>query len=679
MTRCHTVATSLESVVADAAHLSALRDAAERIHRITIDATELIALHVTRCLEEDLDLPPITEAAWVKAAMMEVSSAAGKDKRKRIDAELAKTRETFMPTLEPVDRSRLDQMLMFQATAIATNAQTNLWYHLRRRVLRLVRLKHPRKPMATPEERKAHKLQLYRMCDDLCKPRDVAFEANPEYHSWIQEWKQRLYLHQLPFFKMEANVRTHWDCLLRATWVINRTLEDAGERCTSCVPFRRQMRPGFYVIDTKALQLLLGIATTSEDLADRKVSLWHQVLHVNSSIKIPQGMSFACSMRTDGVSVRLLFAPSAVALQSKSRNKRKRDESAAEAPDTSAPSRAPQRQSSSDHCSLPRPGLYTIDQIKHQSRLLQNANVIGADPGKSELLVCARVTTETGGATATEFTKAPSVRYTSAQRASETSSKRHAHLERVELPQKIADGYATLSDHSSRSSYICQLAGYFKARRSLLPCMLAHFGDLKYRCRAWTRFRREQRSITDFVRRIKGLVPRQNKQPIVLAYGSWSNVAGRPGRPENKGHPPCIGKGLRAKLAHHFIVVSTAEAWTSQTCSKCGHRCGACAEVDARCRARHESALASQKEGDGAPTHKNIAPPYARGLRRCCNPACGLFLNRDHNAAVNIGRRCAAALFGAQTESTSPMWVDAAAQETDGTLDALCASVEHAF
>ena len=63
---------------------------------------------------------------------------------------------------------------------------------------------------------------------------------------------------------------------------------------------------------------------------------------------------------------------------------------------------------------------------------------------------------------------------------------------------------------------------------------------------------------------------RDDAPPMILAYGSWANVAGRPGAACNRGAPPCIGKGLRAKLSNHFIVASTPEAWTSETCSRCG-------------------------------------------------------------------------------------------------------------
>ena len=654
------VATSLETVVADELHIEKIRDAVQRVHKMTIDATELMAMHVTRCLHENLPPPDVTNANWVKSVMMEVSKIpnAKGDQRKNEDLLLSETRQRYMPSLELTDRSRLDQLLMFQATMIAANTKTNLWFHMRKRVFRFVRQQHPR---SEDMDKKIHKLMLHRLCDDLCKPVGLAFESDELHHEWITEWKTRLHLHNLKYQSMEYNVKTNTTSLIHATWEINRVLEDAGEKCISCIPFRRQMRPGFCNFDTRAIAAVLGLGKKDTcSLEEWKNTTWRNVLHFGKSIKVPSGSAFGCSMRTDGVSVRLVILPMERATTSKSRTlkgkKRHRDEDDAKEASTS--------KNTPSSISIPRPALYTIDQIKHLSRTLQHATVVGADPGKSELLVCARVYPDAA------VPKAPSVRYTSAQRRHETSTKLHAELAHKEMPPSLQEGTLKLSEYSSRSSYPDRLGDYFKTRRTMLKDALEHYGNLKYRYRAWTRFRREQRSITDFVRRIKGLADDKDS-PIILAYGSWANVAGKPGRKENKGHPSCIGKGLRAKLAKHFVVVSTPEAWTSKTCSKCGGRCDGCMEVDNRCR-QFRDQICQRIECGILPSTTRRPPLAARGLRRCTNPDCGIFLNRDHNAAVNIGRRCADAIFHeSNPQDYFPSWADASTRDVDAYLDAL--------
>jgi hypothetical protein len=105
-----------------------------------------------------------------------------------------------------------------------------------------------------------------------------------------------------------------------------------------------------------------------------------------------------------------------------------------------------------------------------------------------------------------------------------------------------------------------------------------------------------------------------DSRSLVLAYGSWGMVAGRPGMACNKGNAPCIGVGLMRKLARRFVVSPTPEAYTSKTCCRCLGECGPWAEVEKR-------------------MEKKI-----RGLRRCTQRDCMIPLNRDKNGATNIGR-----------------------------------------
>ena len=103
--------------------------------------------------------------------------------------------------------------------------------------------------------------------------------------------------------------------------------------------------------------------------------------------------------------------------------------------------------------------------------------------------------------------------------------------------------------------------------------------------------------------------------------------------PCNRGHPPCLGIGLRRKLSKHFLVAVTPEAFTSKTCSKCGCTCGPCEEVESDRRA------SKMKDAETEEEIKKASRFNIRGLRRCTSDRCGVFWNRDYNAAVNIGRR----------------------------------------
>lgn len=64
---CFVVCTELHKVVPSANHIKTIQDAVHRVHRIVLDATELMALHLSRCLESGIVLPHV-DANWIKMA-----------------------------------------------------------------------------------------------------------------------------------------------------------------------------------------------------------------------------------------------------------------------------------------------------------------------------------------------------------------------------------------------------------------------------------------------------------------------------------------------------------------------------------------------------------------------------------------------------------------------------------
>ena len=96
---------------------------------------------------------------------------------------------------------------------------------------------------------------------------------------------------------------------------------------------------------------------------------------------------------------------------------------------------------------------------------------------------------------------------------------------------------------------------------------------------------------------------------------------------------------------------------TSKTCCRCGHACGRHATVEAN------------RPGD----HPRWRAHEIRGLRLCTNSECRRPLNRDANAAVNIGTNlicllCDHPLVSEMTDDDAELTaIDAAApQEAEG-------------
>ena len=333
------------------------------------------------------------------------------------------------------------------------------------------------------------------------------------------------------------------------------------------------------------------------------------------------------NLRTDGISVRLLFERSA-------RGATKRQQT----PTASAPLR-----------SLPTRGMYAIDQLKHLSHIEERLQVIGADPGKRELLVCADGDAQRGR---DNF----SVRYTAAQRRVETRDCVHKRERTARCPEALVTDLESLSSCNSRSAYLERQHAYFTRRRTFLPTALTYYEQHWHRRRHWERHIASQRSLTDFVRRIRSL-RRDDNKTLAIAYGSWGAIAGRPGAACNRSLPPCLGCGLRRKLAAHFLIIPTPEAYTSKTCSLCGATCGPCETVDHQHREARTNAATTDVE------RQRAARFSVRGLRHCHNASCAAHLNRDRNAAVNIQRRCQTLLRNAT--------LNVSVDDTDAEFEAL--------
>ena len=71
----------------------------------------------------------------------------------------------------------------------------------------------------------------------------------------------------------------------------------------------------------------------------------------------------------------------------------------------------------------------------------------------------------------------------------------------------------------------------------------------------------------------------------------------------------------------------------------CGGACGPCREIDVL---RRKEKL--REAGDDEEERRRAARFETRGVRRCKQWECATFLNRDYNAAVNIGCRLRDAL-----------------------------------
>ena len=123
-----TVGCSVSKLIPNEEHLVKIQGAVAATHKATILATELLNIHLRRCLEEDpyQDFSCFFDRTWLLNAYNEVTY--GSRKVKVVEA-LRYSRDTCMPPFDAPERTGIQQCLLYDAGNLATVAATNIWYH----------------------------------------------------------------------------------------------------------------------------------------------------------------------------------------------------------------------------------------------------------------------------------------------------------------------------------------------------------------------------------------------------------------------------------------------------------------------------------------------------------------------------------------------------------------------
>lgn len=174
-----------------------------------------------------------------------------------------------------------------------------------------------------------------------------------------------------------------------------------------------------------------------------------------------------------------------------------------------------------------------------------------------------------------------------------------------------------------QTTYLAIFTSYVEALKRAEPTLVSHYQQGHHRKLRMKGHIERQRFEGAFIRDIrKTFDPGHTGDTIALCWGQWGKIAGRPGGVGNRGLPPTIGVGLARRLAKEdgLVVAWTPEHHTTGTHHKCGGKCVA------------DTKTAERRRVDtGFRRHaKEI-----RGLKVC--EGCGQHVNRDHNAALNIG------------------------------------------
>ena len=189
------VGCSFTKLVPNAVHFQKIQEAVSATHKATILATELLNLHLRKCLTEDpsQDFGYLFNGSWLLNAYTEVTH--GKRKVK-VESSLRDTRDKYMPAFQAPDRTGIQQCWLYDARNLAAVAATNVWLHFEHRMLSHVRrrfdIAEAEYKTLSKDEKRQRKLQLLQVSSDMCQLPSQELRSPPEFHDWVRTERKRL-------------------------------------------------------------------------------------------------------------------------------------------------------------------------------------------------------------------------------------------------------------------------------------------------------------------------------------------------------------------------------------------------------------------------------------------------------------------------------------------------------
>jgi hypothetical protein len=519
-----TVKTSLKSILRDyETYQPLLNDIVLRCNSIVTEAYQFIRLYCLDKFRRNEHIPTLDEKFilyCIKATGTRDNrgkKAENEELQKELDAFYAKEFQPLLMHSEKHDLRNFTYLLPYLATQMHTGLHNNLKEHFLTRFLRFInKTTTILEEGLTKEEVKKERR--------LLKDALFANETVPErYAKWAEEHRK----HILPTswqVSLPYDVKVHPDKYLTHSFYMNSVLEAKGFKLFQPMSLRNNIVPHYITIDTACLINLFaekGIkGALLKQVKENQSQVWNRIFNLDNRIFRQKNYHFNFTMQTDGVGVSLLFIH-------KSYNGRK----------------------SCPNCvtddSYP---FYYIEDL-HESQLesLKGRNMVGADPGKYNLLY---MTDGHGN----------KLRYTAFQRRTESMSKRNHRILLLEKQRNgVIEKETILSDQNSKTVDYEKFKAYLKSKNNLNHELHSFYEKELYRKMKWRQFVYTQKSEDRFLNKLGNTFGKD----AVIAYGDWSRTT------QMKHFMPTKGVGLRKLITKRFQTVSINEFRTSKLCCKC--------------------------------------------------------------------------------------------------------------
>ena len=573
-----TVKNNINNVIKDKSILPIINDLVIRTNKIVIHSCKFIKLYCIYLYENDLEFPLID-----KNFICDVFKVITKRKDNRGAtpekdySEMLKNlykfyNKNYINTIydnEIIYYDKLSYILAYEAIDIEKNINNNIKEHFITRLNQFVNysfnlqeqkdeIKKIKDKELRKEKYKSLSFEFKKLKDDLVSLTDE-LTSNEKYHNWIKEHKIHIVPNKTNFDKDSIYYDLHSNTkdYLKSFIYINIQLEKLNDKLLegistedidkvkqiklfNVLPLRSNIIPKNICIDTCALiSNFLGDESTTKHFhnykkEDNQFKLWNRFFKLDNKIFKKNKYVFNYMIRTDGISIGLLFIRldnNGIPLKYNNPNNKPEENTK-----------------------------YIEKEIITDE--LRSKKIVCIDPNHSDLIYCG---------SKDENDKLQTFRYTQNQRRLETRTKKYNKI--IEEVNKttfingnnIKEIESVLSNHNKKTCHYEKFKNYLIEKNKLNLLLFSHYEKTFFRKFKLNRYINTQKSESKMIKNFTKKFGEPND--IIIAMGDYDK-----GNNNMNGLEPTICKKFRNIFKNAgFRTYLVNEFRTSKLCNCCHH------------------------------------------------------------------------------------------------------------
>lgn len=571
-----TIKTNLSNILKDNSILPIISDMVIRTNKIVIHACQFIKLYSIHLYDNNLDFPVIDKkfVANVFIIITKRIDKRGSLSEDKYSNEMIRMRDFYNDVYkrtiydnEIILYDGLSYILAYEAIDIHKNITTNIKEHFITHLHKFVNvsfnLKQQKDDIMQIKDKDVRKEKYKALSDEFNKVKyDLLslsnnFQSDVKYHDWIKEQRKFVLPNKATFDKdsIHYDLCSNTQDYLKPYIYINKQLEafnDENIRLFNVLPLRSNIVPKHVCIDTCGLIMnFLGDESTTDHIKnykkineeeekdkeekDKKTNqykLWNRFFNLNDKIYKKKQYAFNYMIKTDGISVSILFV--------------RLDEN-------EKPIKYNPYQTASEE------NIKYIENLKITDEL-KSKRVVCIDPNYSDLIYCG---------SKDENDNLQTFRYTQNQRRLETRVKKYSKFiddfnKQTMIDDKnVKELETVLSHYNKKTCNFESFKDYLTQKNKLNYLLYTHYENRLFRKLKLNRYINTQKSESKMITNFKKKFGKPEK--VICVMGDFDK-----GNNHMKGLEPVICKRFRKLFRNAgYKIYLINEFRTSKLCNCC--------------------------------------------------------------------------------------------------------------